>query len=251
MAESGLDIRGLNVSLGGRTIVEDASLAVSAGSLGVVCGPNGAGKSTLLRAALGLLPHLGKVTAGGRELSSFVPVERARLISYVPQRSLLDSGVAVCDVVRQGRYAHGESRRRSQRHVDKALDRCGISELALRSFRQLSGGERRMVLVARALCTGAPVMLLDEPTAWLDIKKRLALLELLRQLAADGLCILCVLHDLDDAARYGDSVFLMNQGKVVATGSAETVLSPSQVRDVYGVDAVLGGATAYRLPGAT
>jgi iron complex transport system ATP-binding protein len=187
----------------------------------------------------------------GQQLSALALRERARLRAYVPQQSLLQSGITVREVVSQGRYAHGVSwsfaRGPDHPAVRRAMLSTVVDELAERRWDQLSGGEQRRVLLARALASDARVVLLDEPTAGLDVAHALRFLLLLREQAARGLTIVVVLHDLDQARQYADHVLLLQQGRVVTQGPAREVIESSHIRAVYGVELVENAALGFRL----
>jgi iron complex transport system ATP-binding protein len=249
---AGLTIASVSVERGGRAVLSDISLAVPPGAVAAVIGPNGSGKSTLAMAALGLIPLAhGRIDLGGREVNSLDAAERARRVAYVPQRSGLIAPLPVAAVVAQGRFAHGaatwprlaESTRQA---VAAALAAVDASHLAARPFSELSGGECQRVLIARALATGAEVLVLDEPTSALDIGHRLALLALIRRLAADGKAVLIALHDLDEVTRIADRVLLLHEGRALARGSAAEVVAPGPVREAYGVDLRPGEGLGYR-----
>ena len=231
------------------TVLHDVSLAVAAGEILAVIGPNGAGKSTALKAVLGLIPHDGIVCVEGEPVASMSPRERARRLAYVPQRSQLSVGMDVRNVVALGRFAHhGDVARLSERDaaaIDRALERCSITAFAERPFMQLSVGEQQRVLLARALATEAPVLLLDEPTAALDVGHVLDLLQLLRSLAGDGKAIMVVLHDLDQVVRLADRVCLLDRGQVRACGAVAEVFTSAHLAAVFGVTPVAGGALGF------
>jgi iron complex transport system ATP-binding protein len=202
-------------------------------------GPNGAGKTTLLRALAGLVPFQGQITVDGESLSKFDPGARARRVTYVPQHSLLDAGLPVSEVVGQGRFAHrstiGGLSRLDREAVLAACRDTDVMHLFSRPFDQLSYGERRRVLLARALATEAPVVLLDEPTASLDVRHVLLFFQLLRRLAAAGRTIVLVLHQLHEVAAIADDVLLLDAGKVAAYGPRPDVIAAEPIRRVYGV----------------
>lgn len=252
MAEA-LAVENLSVTLGNRKVLSDVSLSAPFGQVTAILGPNGAGKSTLLRAISGLLSHQGKVTLSSTNLTDLLPHERARVLSFVPQSSLLSAAMPVRDVVMQGRYAHrstGAKKADDAREVALAMEETDVTVLADRAFTQLSFGEQRRVLIARALATGARTILLDEPTAALDISHSLSLYALLRTLASQGRCIVVVLHDLDDVRQYTDHAILLKAGNVYAQGPSMEVLNAERVRDVYGVELVPAGGLGFRLPQA-
>ncbi len=252
MAE-GLIVEQLSVSLGSRRVLHEVSIEAAFGETTAILGPNGAGKSTLLRAVSGLVTHTGRVTLSSTNLTHLMPHERAKLLSFVPQSSLLTAAMPVRDVVMQGRYAHRvDQARRSlddAAAVRSAMDETDVTQFAFRAFTQLSFGEQRRVLIARALATGARTILLDEPAAALDIAHALSLYALLRRLASQGRCIVVVLHNLDDVRNYTDHAVLLQGGRVTATGRSSDVLSAQRVRDVYGVELIEAGGLAFRLPG--
>jgi iron complex transport system ATP-binding protein len=199
-------------------------------------GPNGAGKTSLLKALAGLLPFEGRVSWGGRELWRIDPLERAKIMSYVPQRSLLDAGLTVQEVVEQGRYCHGPGIGRNGADkvaVEAALIATHLQEQRARRYTQLSGGEQRRVLLARALATEAPLLLLDEPTASLDIAHALAFFETLQSLALQGRTVLTVLHDPRDAERFCDRAAVLASGRLVYSGPGP--LPDAIIEEVYGV----------------
>lgn len=246
-----LRVEGLSVALGSRRVLHDVTIEAAFGQTTAILGPNGAGKSTLLRAISGLVAHSGEVTLSNTPLTRLLPHERAKLLSFVPQSSLLSAAMPVRDVVMQGRYAHRvtQARRTDDAHaVASAMDETDVTQFAERAFTQLSFGEQRRVLIARALATGAQTILLDEPAAALDIAHSLSLYALLHKLASQGRCIVVVLHDLDDVRKYTDHAVLLQRGRVTATGESRDVLNAERVRDVYGVELIEAGGLAFRLP---
>jgi iron complex transport system ATP-binding protein len=249
--EAALRGLGLRVTLGGKRILDDVDIAVARGNLVVIAGPNGAGKSTLLRSLLGLSrPDAGEVYCSGTALDKLTRLERARRIAYVPQSSQLDAALTVTEVVGHARFAHGVDAAADARRIDGVLRRVGIAELAQRSYLSLSGGERRLALIARALGTGARTICLDEPTACLDIYNRLRCLGLLRELADHDHAIVCVLHELEDVRRFADQVVLLQHGRVYAAGPPDRVITRDTVRAVYGVELHANDALGFRLSGA-
>ena len=179
--DNAISIDAVRVTLNGATLVGPASMHVPKGAITCLLGPNGSGKTTLLRAVLGLCAYSGSIQLQGRDLLRIAPDERARLLAYVPQRSLLTAGLRVDTVVQHGDINRAPETH-SAREVLEALDRVGMAEQAGRLFPTLSLGEQRRVLIARALYGRAPCMLLDEPDAYLDIGQRIRLFELLKEL---------------------------------------------------------------------
>ncbi|HJL19988.1 MAG TPA: ABC transporter ATP-binding protein [Sandaracinaceae bacterium LLY-WYZ-13_1] len=254
MAE-GLVATRVTVERGRREVLRAVGFEAAHGEVSCVLGPNGAGKSTLLRALAGLLSFRGEVTLDGTPLSRLDARERARRLAFVPQRSALTASLSVRTVVSQGRYAHtgglGRPGAADRRAVVSALSRTDVAELAHRRFDRLSAGEQRRVLLARALATEAPVILLDEPTAALDVRHALELHALLRALADDGYCVVVVLHELDAARRFTDRATLLRDGEVVTAGPSAEVVQPGPVREVYGVELLEDAALGFRLGGAS
>ena len=227
------------VSLGGRTVLWDVDVEANPGEVLALLGPNGAGKSTLVKALAGILPHQGRVEIGGRQVASLSPKSRAKRVSYVPQRSQLRSALSVEEVVALGRYVHGGGfggmSKRDREAVDGALDTAHADVLRHRVFTQLSVGEQQRVLLARALASNAPVLLLDEPTAALDVGEGLSVLRLIRTLAARKHTIVVVLHDLADARTITDRALLLKDGRVVERGDTKDVVASGPIFEAYGV----------------
>ena len=252
-----LSLRGANVSvsLGGRRVLRSVDLAASPGEVLALLGPNGAGKSTLLKALAGLVPYEGSVELGGSDLSSLSPQQRAKRISYVPQRSLLRSALSVRDVVALGRYAHvggfGGLSKNDSEAIDHALETAHADTLRDRIFTQLSVGEQQRVLLARALASDAPILLLDEPTAALDVGEGMAVLALIRRLAERRHTIIVVLHDLADARSTTDRALLLKEGRVIEQGNTEDVVAPEPIRNVYGVRLIENARIGFMPDGDT
>jgi iron complex transport system ATP-binding protein len=215
-------------------------------------GPNGAGKTTLLKALVGLLPSVGTVNLDGQDLGRLSPRERAHRVAYVPQRTALTAPLSVRSVVDLGRFAHRASWARPSTQdreiVTQALEDANVADLADRAFSTLSGGERQRVLVARALATQAPVLLLDEPTSALDVRQVLLLHTILRTLAERGSTIVAVLHDLAEVRAHTDRAVLLQAGRVQHAGPTAEVVALAPVRGAYGVDLIENAGLAYRLP---
>lgn len=232
----------VSVELDGRTVLHEASLRANPGEVLAMLGPNGAGKSTFLKAISGLLPYSGSIRVDGDEVSTLSDRDRASRVAYVPQRSLLRSALSVEEVVALGRYVHagsfGGMGKRCRAAIDSALVTAHAEDLRHRIFTQLSVGEQQRVLLARALASEASVLLLDEPTAALDVGEGLAVLRLIRRLAAEGHTLIVVLHDLADAFTTTDRALLLQRGQVVESGATRDVVSRDPIREVYGVELV-------------
>ena len=241
----------LEVVRSGQRVLSGFALSAAQGEVVALVGPNGAGKSTALKALAGLLPYAGQVQVQGRELRSLELRERARTLAYVPQQSLLQQAIPARQVIEQGRYAHDAPwpfrRREPHPAVVRAIEATDLVGLAERPWDRLSGGEQRRVLLARALATESPLILLDEPTASLDVGHALRFLELVRQLAAAGRCIIVALHDLQLVRHYSDRALLLDRGSLVASGPAREIISTRHIRPIYGVELEDGAPLGYHL----
>ena len=247
-----LALRDLSVRLGRREVLKKISMTARFGEVTAILGPNGAGKSTLLRAVAGVIPGDGTILLEGVPAHGISARDRAKRVSFVPQQTLLRAAMPVRDVVALGRYAHGEgfARASAADHaaIEEALRETDTERLSDRTFSELSFGEQKRVMIARALSTGARTLLLDEPTASLDVEHALRLFRLLRSLAAQGRCVIAVHHQLDEALNFCDRVALIKGGELVAHGPAREIVTADRVRALYGVDMVFGGGLGFRLP---
>lgn len=254
MPEITIEVRGLSVDRGDRRVLDRIDLELIEGEVHAILGPNGAGKSTLVRAVLGLVPHRGTVRIDGALAPTLSALERATRVAYVPQRSELSAALSVEHVVALGRTPSSTTFGRDIRvdaAVHAALARMDAAHLARRAFPTLSFGERARVLIARALVTGARTLLLDEPTASLDVRHTLELLSLLRTLASEGRAIGIVMHSLEDASRFSDVATLLVGGRVAHRGPTHEVIAPTPVREVYGVELLAQSALGFRLGDAS
>jgi len=218
--------------------LEGVSLALGAGELVAIAGPNGSGKTTLLRALLGTLPvEQGDVELLGRPLRTWGSAELARTVGVVSQREESVFPLTVLETVTLGRYAHlsplGSLSARDRAVIDEALIRADVAPLRGRRTDTLSGGEWQRVRVARALAQEPRLLVLDEPTASLDVRHEMEVLELVRRLAGQGIATLLVTHHLNLAARYADRVVLLHHGRVVAVGPPSAVLTGEVVTRVF------------------
>jgi iron complex transport system ATP-binding protein len=233
-----LELRDVSVSYGRSTVLDEVGFAVAEGEWMGLIGPNGAGKTTLLRAVAGLLPSTGTIVLGGSPLSAAARRERARAIAVVPQYPVTPPWMTVAEYVLLGRTPHlGVLAREGRHDLDLAAET--IERLELGPFRDrrlgtLSGGERQRVVVARALAQEARVILLDEPTASLDIGHQQQALELLDMLRREkGLTLVAAMHDLTLAAQYVDRMVLLRNGRIVADGAPEIVLTQALLSEHY------------------
>lgn len=241
-----LAIAGLNVHLGGTSVVRDLSLSVGAGEFVGLIGPNGAGKSTLLRAIAGLLPIAGAVSVAGDRLEKLETTERALRLAYVPQEHEIAWPVPVETLVALGRTPHRSSftplSSKDRKVVNDAMARMDVARFATRPATALSGGEKARVLIARALAQDTPLILADEPAAGLDPAYQIALMRVFRDLASEGRGVIASMHDLGLSARWCTRLVLLNGGQIVADGAPEVVLTPETLRSIYGVSGFFGTA---------
>lgn len=237
-------LQDLAVSLQGREVLDALSLSATPGTCIGIVGPNGSGKSTAMKVLAGLLkPTRGQVSVADRPLAGWTRPELARHLAYLPQNGEVHWPLRTRAVVALGRLPHapfGAARALDDAAIDGAMARCDVTHLAQRPISSLSGGERARVLLARALATGAGLILADEPFAQLDPQHQIHAMEVLRAEAGRGATVVVVLHDLALAARYCDRVAVFSAGRVVAEGEPRAVLSSDVLRTVFGVDAFIG-----------
>ncbi len=232
----------LRLSYGDLVVADQLSTQIPVGKITSIIGPNGCGKSTLLRALSRLhRPAKGQVLLGGRPLPDYPRRELARLIGLLPQSPTAPEGITVADLVGRGRHPHqglfGRWNERDYQVVAQALETTGVDDFAERSVDELSGGQRQRVWIAMTLAQETGIMLLDEPTTFLDIANQLEVLDLLADLNREqGTTIAMVLHDVNLAARYSDHLIAMRDGKIVAAGKPRDVITEPIMTKVFGVD---------------
>jgi iron complex transport system ATP-binding protein len=231
---------------GGEAPLSDVSMTLAEGEIVCVLGPNGAGKSTLLRVAAGALePVAGEALLYGQDMRELERAWIARRVAVVAQTESVAFGFTVREVVAMGRAPHqgGWMRARSQDRavVERAIDRCDLAHVAHRPAQELSGGEQKRVAIARALAQEPRVLLLDEPSAFLDVRHQIDLYELLAaEVERSKLACVVVMHDLNVAAQYASRVALMKRGGIVAIGSVKEVMTYRRLRDVFDADLYVG-----------
>ncbi len=222
----------------GQPVLRDVGFAVEEGEWLGLLGPNGAGKSTLLRAIAGLLPHQGSIRLGSADSGSLRRRDRARSVALVPQEPVMPGGMTVIEYVLLGRTPHlhylGSEGAADLAQAQLAMEMLDLKRLADRMLSQLSGGERRRVALARAICQQAEVLLLDEPTGALDIGQGQKALELIAHLRSlRPMTIITAMHDLTLAGQFPDRLILLADGRVVADGPPARVLTPEHIRAIY------------------
>ena len=239
---AGLMARDLSVKIAGKEILHGLSVDIAAGRRTAIVGPNGAGKTTLLRALAGLnRRYAGEIVLDGRELGSYAEKELARVRAILPQERTAAQGLTVEQLVTYGRFAHANlfqtrSDPEDREAIAWAMETAHVSAFAEREVHTLSGGERQRVFLAMALSQRPRLLLLDEPTTYLDVAHQLRVMEIISQLnRIHGMTILMVLHDMAHAMQYADEIVLMQRGRVVHAGTPADVLTEERIADVFGV----------------
>lgn len=233
-----LKIQNLSASYHEHRVLHDVSFDVNNGEVLALIGPNGAGKSTIIRAASGVIASTGNIRTNGDDFHKLTPIQRARHIAVVPQAISLPPAFTVWETVLMGRTPYlgflGHASSLDDELARHALSRVNALALSDRRVGELSGGEAQRVLLARALCQSTPILLLDEPTAHLDLQYQVSLLELIRELAhKENLAVLVALHDLNLAAHFADRVALLVGGHLKAIGSPREVLTAELISEAY------------------
>jgi iron complex transport system ATP-binding protein len=231
----------VSVMLGGARVLDSLSYQVEPGEWVALIGPNGAGKTTALRAVAGLVPYGGHLRVFDHDAGAIARKELARQVALVPQVPLIPGDITVREYVLLGRTPHlgyfGSEGRADLRAADAALDQLDLVPFAYRRLDTLSGGERQRATLARALAQDAPLLLLDEPTAALDMGRQQQVLEIVDRLRANrGLTVVSTMHDLTLAGQYADRLMLLDGGRLVAVGSADEVLTRALITEHYGAE---------------
>lgn len=247
-----LDVQGLSFAYGTRPVLREVSFSLEKGQFLSVLGPNGVGKSTLFKCVLGLLGSwTGSITLDGDDLRTLSRREAARRLAYIPQINRPAFDYTVLDTVLMGAArqvsAFSQPGKKEIALAMEALERVGAADLAQRHFMHLSGGEQQLALVARALAQQAEILVMDEPTSALDYGNQLRVLQLVRQLAAEGYGVLLSTHNPQHALTFATGVLALSEGKVVALGAPEDVLDEALIDRLYGVRATFAETAAGRV----
>jgi ABC-type cobalamin/Fe3+-siderophores transport system ATPase subunit len=240
-----VELKGVTVGYGREPVSTDLDLAIPPGKLTMVIGPNGCGKSTALRAMARLIrPRTGAVLLDGRDIRELSTRQVARRLGLLPQQSIAPDGIRVAELVARGRHPHqGPFRQWSEADdtaVAEAMERTGVAAYSGLPVDQLSGGQRQRVWIAMVLAQETPVLLLDEPTTFLDLTHQLEVLDLCQHLTREGdRTIAAVMHDLGHACRYADHLIAMRDGAIIAAGRPDEIVTPALIRDVFDVETMI------------
>ncbi len=256
-----MNIRAQNVgfSYGERKVLESVDFEARPNELLSLLGPNGVGKSTLFRCILGTLPHYsGSIQIGGEEARTLTPKELAKRIAYIPQAHYPTFNYSVFDTVLMGTAHHlpvsASPGEKEYARAEDALRQMGISHLSERGYSRLSGGEQRMVLMARALAQDTPILLMDEPTANLDFGNQIRVMEKMRALSGAGYTVVQTTHNPEQSFQFSDRILAMKDGRVVACGTPKEIVTSELLRELYGVDirveSLFADAVRVCIPGA-
>ncbi|WP_343314003.1 ABC transporter ATP-binding protein [Brucella sp. BE17] len=235
-----LEIKGVNVHRGAQHILHDIDLKILPGRFTALIGPNGSGKSTLLGSMASTIAiESGHIELGSKKLSAYSRRELARQMAFLPQHVHTPAGMNVRELLVQGRFPWrswlGGWSTQDEDAVMRAVALCGIEQLTDRSLQSLSGGQLQRAWIAMTLVQDTPVILLDEPTTFLDVANQLSLLDLLSVLRDAGRTVVAILHDLNQAARYADHLVMLKDGRVLAEGDTQNVFNVSNIDDVFSV----------------
>ncbi|XRG78657.1 ABC transporter ATP-binding protein [Rossellomorea sp. GAMAL-10_SWC] len=242
--ESRLWTENITIKYDNRVISRNLSVEIPDGSFTVIVGPNGCGKSTLLRTLSNLLkPSEGQILLDGKAITSYKSKEVARKLGLLPQSSTAPDGITVANLIAHGRYPYQSLIRQwtdeDEAAVMSAMKLTNTSDLSHRYVDELSGGQRQRVWVAMVLAQQTPMLLLDEPTTYLDIAHQIELLELFKDLNHQGNTLVAVLHDLNHAARYADNIIAMKDGQVIAQGDPREIITAKLVEEVFGLKCII------------
>lgn len=244
-----IEVNNIKFGYTSNNILDNVSFSIEKSQIVSIVGPNGTGKSTLIKCIDGLLnPSKGSIYLDGNNINKMHRNDIAKELGYVPQSSSDIFDITVLDMVLLGRRAHinWRSKNKDKLIALDALKSLGVENLAMKSFNKLSGGQQQKTIIARALAQEAKVLLLDEPTSSLDIKRQLEVMDVIESLTRlKGISSILSVHDLNLAARYSDKIIMMGNGKIVAAGKPLDVLNEDNIADVYGVEALIKVEKGY------
>ncbi|MBO6242933.1 MAG: ABC transporter ATP-binding protein [Butyrivibrio sp.] len=233
---------GINAGYDNRLIIEDMNLSIPAGKFSVLIGPNGCGKSTLLKSFARLLaPSKGNILLDGKPICELPTRQLAKKVGLLPQSPIVPAGITVADLVARGRFPYqnlfGQLSKTDYEAISYAMCAMGITDLADKQVDSLSGGQRQRVWIALALAQDTDILLLDEPTTYLDIAYQVEILDCLARLNREKkVTIVAILHDINLSIRYADHIFAMNKGKLVANGSPKDIITSDLMHEIYGME---------------
>jgi len=252
-----IDVNNLSYSYGNFKVLSDITFSVRKGDFFIVIGPNGSGKTTLMKVVAGILkPQNGRLEILGQPIDQYTRKALARTIAFVPQTLPVDFPFSVTEVVLMGRSPYlgmlGLEQERDLEIARQAIAFTGVEHLAHRKLDQLSGGEQQRVFIARAICQEPEVILLDEPTASLDLAHQVRLLDLMEKLKREkGVTVVMISHDVNLAAMYADSLLLLNKGQIVSRGNPDQVLTFQTLEEVYGCTLLVDESPLGKFPRVT
>jgi iron complex transport system ATP-binding protein len=240
MSDSPLQAHRVTLAYDSNVVTRDLTVSIPPGGFTAIVGPNACGKSTLLRALVRMLkPRSGSIVLDGAEISSMPTRQVARRLGLLPQSSIAPDGITVADLVARGRHPYQRLLRQwsheDEQAVHDAMTQTGVDDLSERLVDELSGGQRQRVWLAMALAQSTPLLLLDEPTTFLDIAHQVEVLDLCAQLHREGRTLVAVLHDLNSACRYATHLIAMREGAVIAEGAPAEIVTAELVDQVFGL----------------
>lgn len=245
MENSSFSAQNIVAGYDGRIIIDDMNVAIPDNKISVIIGGNGCGKSTLLKTMARLItPISGEIVLDGKSISKINTKQLAQMLGLLPQSPVVPEGITVFDLVTRGRFPYQTFFKGMEKEdfeaVEEAMEIMGIKELANRSVDELSGGQRQRVWIAMALAQQTDVLLLDEPTTYLDIAYQVEILDLLTDLNRKrGTTIVMVLHDINLSARYADYIFALSKGELIAEGAPEEVITEPLIKNVFDLDCLV------------
>ncbi|MDR7855764.1 ABC transporter ATP-binding protein [Tissierella sp.] len=238
----GIEAVNLQIKYGDKLVLKDANVKINSGEIVTIIGPNGSGKTTLIKALSRCLrPHTGRIFLNGKDIYKIPTKEIAREMAILPQVKNVSQDITVESLVSYGRYPHLSFKKRMSKDdksiIDWAIEKTGLIELRNRHVVTLSGGERQRAWIAMALAQNPKILILDEPTTYLDISYQLEVLELVKELNQSlGITVIMVLHDLNQAARYSDNIYVIKDGEIFQYGKPDSIIRSELLKDVFRIE---------------